>query len=268
MGTREDIESAMERVIRLIDAPDLDGARREIDRMAAKHGACPELAYVRGLLRLEEEDEEAALDLLVGAFRSDQTLVDAGLTALDLIGDEEAPALVVEIAEMLMATDLTAEERADVAYRCARAHEVLDDGKTAHELYLQVWEMDRKRRRRRGTLHISRSRFGRMVEEAITQLPDPIRLRIEHVPIIVQDRPDREVVASGFDPRALGMFDGASFADRGAPDLTRILLFQRNVEDVSEDESALEDEIYLTLLHETGHFFGLSEEDLERRGLA
>lgn len=264
----ENVDTAMERVLRRIDARDLDGARREIDRMAGKFGACPELAYVRGLLRLEEEDEDAALDLLIQAFRGDPTLVDAGLTALDLIGDDDDPHVVIELAERLMDLDLSLEERADVAYRSGRAHEALEDFEAASDLYVEVWEMDRRRRRRRGTPHVPRARFGKMVEEAIAQLPDPVRLRIERVPIVVQDRPDRDVVAGGFDPRALGMFDGAPWAERDGPTLTRILVFQRNVEDVAADEASLEEEIYLTLLHETGHFFGLSEDDLERRGLA
>ena len=268
MATSEGVDTAMERVLRRIEERDLDGARREIDRMAERFGACPELSYVRGLLRLEEEDEESAFDLLVQAFRGDATLVDAGLTAFDLLADDDDPKLAVELGERLMDLDLTPEERADVVYRTARAHEDRGDERSSKALFLEVWDLDRKRRRRRGTPHASRVRFGKMVEEAIAQLPDPIRFRIESVPIVVQDRPDRDVVEGGFDPRALGMFDGVPYSDQGAPSLTRILIFQRNIEDSAEDEAGLEQEIYVTLLHETGHFFGLSEDDLERRGLA
>ena len=264
---RNAVDGAMERVLRRLDAHDLDGARREVDRMAEKHGSCPEVSYVRGLLRLEEEDEERAVEVLTQAFRQDPTLVDAGLTALDLLDDED-PAKVADLGERLVAAELTTEERADVAYRTAVAREALHEDDAARELFVEVWELDRLRRRRRGVPHVSVQKFGRMVKEAIAQLPDPIRLRIEHVPIIVQDRPDREVVEQGFDPRSLGMFDGVPFADQGAPTLTRIMVFQRNVEDCVENETELEDEVYVTLLHETGHFFGLSEEDLALRGLA
>lgn len=262
------IDAAMERVLRRLDAHDLDGARREVDRMAQRFGPAPEVQYVRGLLRLEEEDEEHAFDLLADAFRSDPTLVDAGLTALDLLGDQDDPQKVIDLAARLRGAELTIEERADVAYREAVAHEATGDETQAREVFLEVWDLDRLRRRRRGIRRVSIARFGRMVQDAIAHLPDPIRLRIENVPIIVQERPDRETVEQGFDPRSLGMFDGMPFAEQGAPVLTRILVFQRNVEDIVEDESELEDEVYVTLLHETGHFFGLSEEDLDRRGLA
>jgi predicted Zn-dependent protease with MMP-like domain len=264
---RDDIDAAMERVLRRLDAQDLDGARREVDRMAEKYATSPEVLYVRGLLRLEEEDEERAFELLGQAFRQDPTLVDAGLTALDLLDDED-PKEVVELGERLRAAELTVEERADVVYRTAVAHETMGEDEPARELFLEVWELDRRRRRRRGVPHVSMAKFDRMVREAIAQLPDPIRLRIEHVPVVVQDRPDREVVEQGFDPRSLGMFDGVPFAEQGPPTLTRIFVFQRNVEDVVESEADLEDEVYVTLLHETGHFFGLSEEDLAQRGLA
>ncbi|MBI5490618.1 MAG: metallopeptidase family protein [Deltaproteobacteria bacterium] len=264
---RNDVDGAMERVLRRLDAHDLDGARREVDRMAERHGTSPEVLYVRGLLRLEEEDEERAVELLTQAFRQDPTLVDAGLTALDLLDDDD-PGKVADLGDRLRAAELTVEERADVVYRAAVAREAMHEEDAARELFVEVWELDRRRRRRRGVPHVSVQKFGRMVQEAIAQLPDPIRLRIEHVPIIVQDRPDREVVEQGFDPRSLGMFDGVPYADQGPPTLTRILVFQRNVEDCVENESELEDEVYVTLLHETGHFFGLSEEDLALRGLA
>jgi predicted Zn-dependent protease with MMP-like domain len=258
----------MERVLGRLEAQDLDGARREVDRMAERFGLCPEVHYVRGLLRLEEEDEERATELLVQAFRADATLVDAGLTALDLVDEEADPRLVVELGDRLRAAELTVEERADITYRTGLARRLLGNEEQARELFLEVWDLDQRRRKRRGTPRVSLARFGKMVREAIAHLPDQIRLRVEHVPVHVQDRPDRDAVADGFDPRALGMFDGPEFGEGGGSVLNRILLFQRNLEDAVEDDGELEDEVYKTLLHETGHFFGLSEEDLDRRGLA
>ena len=51
------------------------------------------------------------------------------------------------------------------------------------------------------------------------------------------------------------------------PQLTQILLFRRNLERVAQDEEELREEIRTTLLHETGHFFGMSEKDLDEVGL-
>ena len=52
----------------------------------------------------------------------------------------------------------------------------------------------------------------------------------------------------------------------GTPQLTQILLFRRNLERVAQDEEELRDEIRTTLLHETGHFFGMTEKDLDDVG--
>jgi len=49
--------------------------------------------------------------------------------------------------------------------------------------------------------------------------------------------------------------------------LTQILIFRRNLERMAGSDDELREEIRTTLIHETGHFFGLSDEDLEGIGL-
>jgi predicted Zn-dependent protease with MMP-like domain len=91
------------------------------------------------------------------------------------------------------------------------------------------------------------------------------------VPIIVAELPAEADVAGGLDPRALGLFTGTAYPDMphvgGQPGLTQIVLFRRNIERVAEDEDELREELRVTLLHETGHFFGLDEAELEGAGL-
>ncbi len=53
----------------------------------------------------------------------------------------------------------------------------------------------------------------------------------------------------------------------GQPELTQIVLFRRNLERAAASEDELRREIRTTLLHETGHFFGMDEADLESVGL-
>ena len=53
----------------------------------------------------------------------------------------------------------------------------------------------------------------------------------------------------------------------GQPGLTQIVLVRRTIERGAEDEDELREEIRTTLLHETGHFFGLDEAELEGAGL-
>ena len=101
---------------------------------------------------------------------------------------------------------------------------------------------------------------GKLVGQAWERLPPP--------------RPSvsLEIVTDGGDPRMLGFFSGVPYPEQsniaGAPPhLDRVFLYQRNIERYSRTNDEVEEEIRKTLLHETGHFFGLSEEELEAMGL-
>jgi predicted Zn-dependent protease with MMP-like domain/thioredoxin-like negative regulator of GroEL len=119
--------------------------------------------------------------------------------------------------------------------------------------------------------HLSEAEMAEVAESALKELPKRARDLIENVPILVVDLPDNEEVAQGLDPRLLGLFAGATCSDpaanSGAPQLTRILLFRKNLERMAIDADDLREQIRITLIHETGHFFGMSEEDLARVGL-
>ena len=78
-----------------------------------------------------------------------------------------------------------------------------------------------------------------------------------------------DIIADGFDPRLLGLFQGTPMPEDGAlaPSVTNILLFKRNLERFAEDEEHLAEEVRITVLHETAHYFGLDEDDLAAIGL-
>jgi len=73
------------------------------------------------------------------------------------------------------------------------------------------------------------------------------------------------------DPLLLGLFTGVPVTEQSsfdAPaDISRIVLFQKNIERIARTPEALYHELWVTLKHEIGHFRGLSEEDLTARGL-
>lgn len=118
---------------------------------------------------------------------------------------------------------------------------------------------------------VSTDRLEELVEHALEELPERAQELLENVPIMVEDLPSEEVVADGFDPRGLGLFAGVPFPEQsalaGPPHLEAVFLYQRNIERVARSTSEVEQEIRTTLLHETGHFFGLDEEDLAEMGL-
>ena len=94
---------------------------------------------------------------------------------------------------------------------------------------------------------------------------------MKNVPIVASDYPSADMVRDGSDPRMLGFFAGVPFGEQsqvgGTPHLEAIFLFQRNIERIAYGPEDVEQEVRVTLVHEAGHFFGLSEEQLEAMGL-
>ena len=90
-------------------------------------------------------------------------------------------------------------------------------------------------------------------------------------PSFVEDRPSEALVLEGLDPRTLGLFHGIAMPDQSAlgpgPDVGVIHLFQRNLEREVPDDDELAEQIRITVLHETAHYFGAGEQDMHRFGL-
>jgi predicted Zn-dependent protease with MMP-like domain len=115
--------------------------------------------------------------------------------------------------------------------------------------------------------------FRAVVGEAIDNLPRSIREYIEDVPILVEDYPsDQMILEQNVSPQILGLYIGTPRTElESAPhdgDLTRVILFKKNVEKICRDRDDLIEQVQITVRHEVGHHLGLSEEDLERLGLA
>lgn len=115
--------------------------------------------------------------------------------------------------------------------------------------------------------------FRSAVSEALDNLPRSIREYVEDVPVIVDDFPGPELLgAEQISPQILGLYLGTprteSEITAQPQDITRVLLFKRNLEKVCKDRDDLIEQIQITVRHEIGHHLGLSEEDMERLGLA
>jgi predicted Zn-dependent protease with MMP-like domain/predicted Zn-dependent protease len=115
--------------------------------------------------------------------------------------------------------------------------------------------------------------FREAVAEAIDNLPRSIREYIADVPILVEDFPSDQMLAEqNVSPQILGLYVGVPRTEAESAqhdgDLTRVILFKKNVEKICRDRDDLIEQIQITVRHEVGHHLGLSEEDLERLGLA
>jgi predicted Zn-dependent protease with MMP-like domain len=118
--------------------------------------------------------------------------------------------------------------------------------------------------------HVPREKFERLVAEALADIPRKFRDAMANIAIVVEDRPSRELLEEmEIEPpdTLLGLYQGTPLTERRwdygntLPD--RVLLFQRPLEEESEDEDDLVVAIGETLIHEIGHYFGLSEEEIE-----
>jgi predicted Zn-dependent protease with MMP-like domain len=117
---------------------------------------------------------------------------------------------------------------------------------------------------------MNRSGFEHLVNEALGTIPSRFRRALDNLVIVVEDEPSSDLLDEmEIEPpdTLLGLYQGIPLTERRwdhgntLPD--RILLFQGPLERDSPDEDDLVVAIGETLIHEIGHYFGLSEEEIE-----
>ena len=117
---------------------------------------------------------------------------------------------------------------------------------------------------------MQRKQFERRVAEALATIPRRFRDAMQNIAIVVEDEPSAELLDDmEIEPpdTLLGLYQGTPLTERTStygnvlPD--RVLIFQGPHERESEDEDDLIVCIGETLIHEIGHYFGLSEEAIE-----
>ena len=117
---------------------------------------------------------------------------------------------------------------------------------------------------------MTRDDFEQYVKEAIATIPPRFRKAVRNLAIVVEDEPSDELLEEmEIEPpdSLFGLYQGTPLTERTwgygntLPD--RITLYQGPIEDASEDEDDLVVCIGETLIHELGHYFGLSEEEIE-----
>lgn len=158
---------------------------------------------------------------------------------------------------------------ADAWHGLGMVHEAREDTRAMVKAWLRVRELDLEEDEMPWAL--SQDDFEKVAEDALAEIPERIRKLLENVPIVASDYPSIEIVAEGNDPRMMGFFSGVPYPEKssvgGVPHLDCVFLYQRNIERMSRSVDEVRQEIRITLLHETGHFFGLSEEELDEMGL-
>jgi predicted Zn-dependent protease with MMP-like domain len=124
-----------------------------------------------------------------------------------------------------------------------------------------------------------RQRFEELVEEALEDLPPEFAERLDNVDVVVRGRPSSKTLCDMGVPLGeslLGLYQGVPQTQRSVeygnvlPD--RIEVYREPILDEADAlcpqdgdfEETVRQVIRKTVLHEIGHHFGLSDEDLRR----
>ena len=117
---------------------------------------------------------------------------------------------------------------------------------------------------------MTRDRFTRLVEEALREIPRRFRDEMKNVAVVVEDDPPGHLLAEmEIEPpdSLFGLYQGTPLPERGwsygnaLPD--RISIYQGPIEDACEDDEEIRDCVADTVIHEFGHYFGMSEDEIE-----
>jgi predicted Zn-dependent protease with MMP-like domain/predicted Zn-dependent protease len=223
------VEAIVVRAEALLATDDPEAARGALNELSTSAIEDPALAYDLAELALHAEDPRGALRWVEIARKDDGYAIDA----THLLG---------------------------------RIHEARGDQAAMVEAWQQVRKADAAAAP--GPVSISEDELERIATAALHELPATAREKLEHVPILIDELPSDELVAEGFDPRTLGVIEGPTLADTDiATSPTHIRLFKKNLERIAHDLDDLAEEVRITVLHETAHYFGLEDEDLEKIGL-
>jgi predicted Zn-dependent protease with MMP-like domain len=116
---------------------------------------------------------------------------------------------------------------------------------------------------------VDSARFEQLVDEALDGLPPEFAERLDNIEMIVADQatPEQLAKVSVKDPNnLLGLYEGIPLTSRpqayaGAlPD--RISIFRLPIQAMSRTDEDIKKQVRSTVMHELGHYFGMSEEQL------
>lgn len=114
-------------------------------------------------------------------------------------------------------------------------------------------------------IEVSAQRFEQLVEAAVNVIPDALAARIENVAMVIEDE------APADDPHLLGLYEGIPLTERDSwyigalPD--RIRIFRLPILRMCETQADVVREVYITVVHEIAHHFGIDDDTLHDLGV-
>jgi len=120
---------------------------------------------------------------------------------------------------------------------------------------------------------VSKARFEQLVERALGELPPKFAAFLKEDALEVRPRPTiKQLKSVGLDEDhlLLGLYDGLPLTQRSVEHSgvrpAVIYIFKEDIEQASDSEAELVENVRTTVLHEIGHHFGMDEEDLDELG--
>jgi predicted Zn-dependent protease with MMP-like domain len=110
--------------------------------------------------------------------------------------------------------------------------------------------------------------FEYYIARALESIPPMFLRHLDNVEILWEEKPPRELLDRTGATTLLGLYEGIPLAERSQgysmvlPD--RITLFKKPIESIARGEREIIEEIRRTVIHEIGHHFGLSEEEISQ----
>lgn len=121
-------------------------------------------------------------------------------------------------------------------------------------------------------MQVSRRRFGELVADALDEIPPELAEEMENVAVVVEDWPRADQVGDRHGT-LLGLYEGVPLTRRdpigyGAVLPDRITIFRGPLCERARNEDELTRQVRVTVLHEVGHYFGMSDARLHELGWA
>ena len=121
---------------------------------------------------------------------------------------------------------------------------------------------------------MERSHFRKLVREAVAELPPDLLSRVHNVDVVIEWRPtamERKRAGIGPGRTLLGLYHGIPLTKRGEyynlalPD--KISIYQEPIETICDGDDEVREQVRKTVLHELGHYFGISDDRLDELGM-
>ena len=117
---------------------------------------------------------------------------------------------------------------------------------------------------------MTKEQFSTLVDEALREIPSRFRRAMKNVAVVIEDEPPPHILEElEVEPgdTLFGLYQGTPLTERrwdhgnALPD--RISIYQQPIEDACQTDDDIRACVVETVIHEFGHYFGLSEEEIE-----